>query len=435
MKLFARIEQIGGWIGRIWTHNWLLITGSLFVFGSVLLKWVEFPFSRNLRGLQLPLFHDTGLMPHLSLFSFGMLAALVLVGGLLFIRLSAGLLAAAAAVLLTIFALVPAHIAFAQPTMLQRLTEESQAMPLIKAFTKSYLPQNYGAAEAIPKRMTLYSGWGRFMAAWSFLSLGWYLFGIGSFLIAAYALGRLRGQTAFVIVGIFGLPLAALAVVLAPAMLGQHFFTKGSLAKAEGRNVEAIAAFRRAMRWDAWHARDIDLYATIGELQKSAGLAEGSPERHINRALDLEKLSQYEQAIFELEEVAKAGGAMGEAARREAAQAHISLGLALYHAGGIGSAVTHWQQALIEDPTRIYGMPYLARGYFDLGSYNSAIQTVEQVVKIVKDHNSLLGDAYSLGADSYAKLGRNAEAREYYTLSLNADSAGNYWALTGLVGE
>ena len=29
--------------------------------------------------------------------------------------------------------------------MLQRLTEESQAMPLINAFTKTYLPQNYGA--------------------------------------------------------------------------------------------------------------------------------------------------------------------------------------------------------------------------------------------------------------------------------------------------
>ena len=44
----------------------------------------------------------------------------------------------------------------------------------------------------------------------------------------------------------FGLPLAALAIVLAPAMMGQHFFTKGSLAKAEGRNMDAIAAFRRA---------------------------------------------------------------------------------------------------------------------------------------------------------------------------------------------
>ena len=51
MKLFARIEQIGGWIGRIWTQNWLLLVGSFFVLASVVLKWVEFPFSRNLRGL------------------------------------------------------------------------------------------------------------------------------------------------------------------------------------------------------------------------------------------------------------------------------------------------------------------------------------------------------------------------------------------------
>ena len=26
------------------------------------------------------------------------------------------------------------------------------------------------------------------------------------------------------------------------------------------------------MRWDAWHAEDIDLYATIGQLQKQAGI-------------------------------------------------------------------------------------------------------------------------------------------------------------------
>jgi tetratricopeptide (TPR) repeat protein len=433
--VFARIERIGSWAGRLWADYWLLISGSFFVFGSVVLKWVEYPFSRNLRGLQLPLFRDIALMPHLTLLSFGMLAALVLLAGLLFLRRSAGLLAGAAAILLTIFALVPAHIAFERPALLQRLAEESQVMPLINAFAKDYLPQNYGAPEVIPKRLILYSGWGRFVAAWSFLRLGWYFFGLGSLLVAFYVLRRLTGQRAFPALAIFGLPVAALAIVLAPAMVGQHLFTKGALAKAEGRNLDAIEDFRRSMRWDSWHARDIDLYGMIGELQRASGIAEDSPERHINRALELEQASNYQQAVFELEGAAKAGGELGDTARRAAARAQFSLGLALYRAGGVGAAVTHWQEGLALDPMQVYSLPYLARGYFTLGSYNSSVQMVDEVVKIVKDHNSLVADAYSVGADAYAKLGQDGKAREYYNLSLTVDPVQNYWALTGLVGE
>ena len=435
MKIIRRLASWAEAIGRIWAKYWLLIIGCFFVLGSVALKWVEFPFSRNLRGVQLPMLREVGLTPYLSLLSFGVVGVAVLVVGIVLSRFSLVILGAAAAVLLTLFALVPAHLAFEQPAILQRLTLENQVMPLLKAFTKSYLPQNYGAAEILPKRLALYSGWGRFVGGWSFLRLGWYCFGFGSLLIGVYALRGLRGQRASVFLALFGLPLGALAVVLAPAMLGQYYFTRASLEKAEGRNVEAIASFRKSMRWDAWHAQDIDLYATIGELQRLAGLTEDSPEQHIYKATILQKASQYEQAIFELESAAKAGGWPGLAARSAAARAHVSLGLALYHAGGIGSAVTNWQQAMAEDPTGIYSLPYLARGYFDLGRYESAIETVDQVIKIVKDHNSLLGDAYSLGGDSYAKLGRDGKARDYYNLSLAADPIENYWALTGLVGE
>ncbi len=45
--------------------------------------------------------------------------------------------------------------------------------------------------------------------------------------------------------------------------------------------------------------QDIDLYATIGQLQKQAGIDFQSPERHIDRALQLRIANEYEQAIFE----------------------------------------------------------------------------------------------------------------------------------------
>jgi tetratricopeptide (TPR) repeat protein len=231
------------------------------------------------------------------------------------------------------------------------------------------------------------------------------------------------------------LPVGALAIVLTPPIIGAHYFSSGSIAKARGHNQEAIADYRKAMKWDAWHAQDIDLYAIIGELQKQSGIENNSPERHISRALELRTENKYEQAIFEFSQAAEAGGALAVAVRRESAQTRITLGLALYHAGGIGGAVTSWQLALADDPTQVYALPYLARGYFDLARYEAALQTVNRLVKIIADHNSMLANAYSLGGDCYAKLGRDADARHYYNLSYAADPILNYWALTGLAGE
>jgi tetratricopeptide (TPR) repeat protein len=78
---------------------------------------------------------------------------------------------------------------------------------------------------------------------------------------------------------------------------------------------------------------------------------------------------------------------------------------------------------------------YLARSNYDLGRYAAAIDAVNQLIKINADHDSFLANAYSLGADAYAKLGRDEDSRRYYSLALVTDPVENHWALTGLVGE
>ena len=46
--------------------------------------------------------------------------------------------------------------------------------------------------------------------------------------------------------------------------------------------------------------------------------------------------------------------------------------------------MTSWQLALADDPTQeVYVLPYLARGYFDLGRYEAALQVVDRLVKII----------------------------------------------------
>ena len=83
----------------------------------------------------------------------------------------------------------------------------------------------------------------------------------------------------------------------------------------------------------------------------------------------------------------------------------------------------------------VYVLPYLARGYFDLGRYQAALQAVDRLVKIMLDHSSMVADVYSLGGDCYAKLGRDDDARRYYNLSYAKDSIVNYWAISRLAGE
>ena len=442
MKILQRLalwlERLEPWAisaARVWAKYWLLITGSFFIVLSAILKWVQFPFSHNVSGLKLSLLHNPGLLPHFTPFSVAFLGLLVLGAGIFLLRRNTVTLSLAAAVLVMLWAIVPAQIAFREPSMLRRLTYELEVMPVLNVFTKDYLAQNYGAPELVPKRVVVYSAWGRFDAAWSFLRLGWYFFGLGSILVGVYALGRLPNARTRTALALLCLPAGALLIILVPPAIGQHYFTNGILAATTGRNQEAIADFRKAMRWDSWHAEDIDLYATIGHLQKQAGISSSSPERHIYRAVELRDANEFEPAIFEFSQAIEAGGAIAATAAKEAAVTRMSFGLALYRSKGIAAAVTNWELALAEDPSLVYVLPYLARGYYDLGRYKAGIAAADRWAKLIKEHNFALANAYSLAGDCYAKLGNDAEARRYYSLSLAADPILNYWALTGLAGE
>src|SRR2546422_267740 len=234
LKWKKRFESWAEFLGKFWAAYWLLILGSFLILGSVFLKWVQYPISSNLSGLELPLFHDTGVIPHVALLSFGALGIVVLIAGVVLLRFFVSALSLAAAVLITLCVLTPAHIAFQQPMMLRHLTDELQAMPWHKMFTKDYLPQNYGSPEVVPNQLILYTASGRLLAAFSFLRLGFTCFALGSLLVALYAMRRLPDRKMATGLALVCLPVGALAVVITPPIIGQHYFTSGSIAKAQG---------------------------------------------------------------------------------------------------------------------------------------------------------------------------------------------------------
>ena len=81
MKLTSRVLLLADAAARFWIAHWLLIVGSVLVFASASLKWVYFAFSRHPLGLQLPLLGHIGLIPHLSLLSYGVVGIAVLTTG------------------------------------------------------------------------------------------------------------------------------------------------------------------------------------------------------------------------------------------------------------------------------------------------------------------------------------------------------------------
>ncbi len=435
MKITKRLAVWAETSAKIWAAYWLLIVGSVLLFASAVLKWVYFPFSRHPFGLQLPLLRNVELIPHLSLLSYGIVGIAVLTTGLVLLWRSATYLALVAAILIALWVAAPCQIAFQQPALLGRLIAETQEVPMIKGFAKTYLPPNYAPTEDYPKRFDIDTLWDRFLAAYSFLGLGWYCFGTGSLLIGTYSIARLPAEQRMRALALSRIPAGIVIILLTPSLIGQHYFTSACTAQAKGAGEKAITYYRRAMWFDRWHAQDINIYAVIGDLERLAGLSKDSPEKHISKAREFKEAREYELAVFELARAADWGGAVATVARRESARTRVDFGLALYRGGGIGAAVTQWQQALAEDLVRQQGLTFLiARGNYDLGRYPASLDVVKGVL-LASGDRSILANAYSLAGDCYTKLGRDIEARDSYNRSLKEDMLVNFWAMSRLTGN
>jgi tetratricopeptide (TPR) repeat protein len=107
----------------------------------------------------------------------------------------------------------------------------------------------------------------------------------------------------------------------------------------------------------------------------------------------------------------------------------------LYRGGGIGAAVTQWEQALVEDPLQQNGLTFLvARGNYDIGRYEAALDAIKDVLR-ASDDRPTRANAYSIAGDCYVKLGHDAEARYSYDRSLKEQMLVNFWAMSRLTGN
>jgi tetratricopeptide (TPR) repeat protein len=436
MKLISRALVLADGAARFLITQWLLIVGTMLVFAAALLKWIYFAFSPHPLGYQLPLLTKLGLIPHFSILSYGVVGIALLTLVLFFIWRSATYLAlSAVALLLGLWIAAPCQIAFTQPGLLGRLVVETQELSIVRSFSKTYLPTNYGPTEEYPRRFELNTLSDRFLTAYSFFGLGWYCLGFGSLLIAIHLVARLPVKERMDALMLSAIPVGVVVVLLTPSLIGQYYFTSACIAQAKGAKEKAITSYRRAMWFDRWRSEDINTYAAIGDLQRLSPSGADSPETHISKARELKEATQYDLALFELGRAAEWGGAVASVAKRESARTRVEFGTALYRGGGIGAAVTQWQQALAEDPLQQHAISFLiGRGNYDLGRYQAALDALEDVLRFSAD-TPTRANAYSTAGDCYARLGRDAEARSSYTRSLKEQVSVNFWAMSQLTGN
>ena len=408
---------------QVWANYWLLICGSILVTGSVALVWLRFPYSFNVGGWELPI---QNVVPHIHEFSYGFSGIAVLVVAFFLRKRFPQALLIGAAILITFWLLVPGRIIFHQAPLLRRLREETQAVPEIKAFNRTFISQDQDRTEKTAKHLDVVTLGGRAAAALSILGPGWYWFGLGTLLVAGYAISLRPGQRIASTLLLISLPVGFLVVLGTPSFIGQYYYHRGSLARTAGNPRQAIANYRKAMSWDGFYMAGTELYNQIGHLEAEARLAEGSAERSVARGLDLCDQRQYEPAISELEHAAAINPSLAKAVRHEASRIRAELALTRYQAGEIGDAVTLWEQALAEDtkgrplksqPSMSYVLPYLARADYELGRYEAGLKAATQWADITEDKGALRVVAYQIAGDCSKKLGREADANHYYRLA------------------
>jgi tetratricopeptide (TPR) repeat protein len=436
MNLTSRALRLADRAARFLMTHWLLIIGSVLILAAAMLKWIYFAFSRHPLGFQLPLLAKLGHIPHFSILSYGVVGIALLTLVLFFIWRSARYLAlSAVALLIALWIAAPCQIAFRQPVLLGQLVVEAQELSIVRDFSKTYLPTDYGPTEEYSKKFELNTLGDRFLASYSFLGLGWYCLGIGSLLIAIHLVARFPAKERINALMLSAVPVGVVIILLAPSLIGQYYFTSACIAQAQGAKEKAITSYRRAMWFDRWHAEDINTYAAIGDLQRLSPSSKDSPEMHISKARELKDATQYDLAVFELARAAERGDAVASVAKRESARTRVEFGTALYRGGGIGAAVTQWQQALAEDPLQQHEVSFLiGRGNYDLGRYQAALDVLEDVLKVSADRPTR-ANAYSIAGDCYARLGRDAEARSSYNRSLKEQMLVNFWAMSRLTGN
>jgi hypothetical protein len=268
----------------------------------------------------------------------------------------------AAGLNVVIFALL--HLTLMDPAFWQLVDENAQAANII-SFSHRFLPGNFGIPPTFHPHLEIESLPGRLATALYFMSWGWGMALVGSSLLLLGCLAsRDRRQT---------LRWAFLAAVL--LFSSQAMLLSGSLAAAYnqemgnrhmvlGRYAEATRRFERAQYQSPLLASSEQVHLRLGEAYYHLDIA-SHPNARLYLGDRYAQQGNFKAALAEyLLATQEAPVPLRQVLEKRMAWTHVDRGIVELRKGQIGSAISHWEQALSFDPHHVQAMYFLTRGYF-----------------------------------------------------------------------
>jgi hypothetical protein len=400
-------------------------------------RWVAFALSRGLAGSALPLFESVRPDEPWVLCSFG-----AVVAALLLLSVAAVLLAkprvecalGAAAFILLEWAYL--RLSVGDTRLLLEAFRQSDWWLIIAGSP----PRTAVVDPAVWRQLYFDTLSDRLFSGWQYLGLGWYAgltAALCAFVGGASALGA-RSAARIGTIAVASAMALALVYLIRPIMAQQDFGV-AMRTQTEGRALDAVELYRRAIALDSWYSWNPRIYERIGAAYASIGQT-SHPEYKIYEAERIFAANQgtafvgnLPDAIELYDSIVSIPGSIGAVATMRGTDLRVLYGLHLFQVGAFGSAVGQWETALNNDDQNWLSAFYLGRGYPTVNRYQDLIRVSRKFADQCGDPLAA-GVFYNSLGDAYSAIGEFAAAHQAYFNSYHVDYIRNRPGLSALVG-
>jgi len=408
---------------------------------AMVTKWLDFPLSRQLRGMDFALGAYTEGPQHPHLLSFGCVAAVLMVAGVMAYTLRWWrVLAWTGVLLIWVSMLAPLKATLMDGELLQTLAVEASQQQLAAAFTQAALPVNFGSEPTQNSRLNLNTIEDRLTVGWDFVHGGWWaavcagLLGVGYGAGQGFELAEAREEKGggWMWAWAFGGALGILLICCIRPALAEGALMDAHSSEMRGDLDGAEKAYRRAMRLDDWQRLDIDNYSALGCLDEARGRRD-TPEYWVYHAQLPSTQVDVTASIAELERVRTEDSTFRSVLRRREAELYTQYARQLHGLQAYGAAVTASENGLERDPNSLLAKYYLARDYFMTGKYSDAAALSMSMALNLSDP-TFRANLFSDAGDAYTQMGEFELAKVAYRKSYLYDYVLNLRGLAALNG-
>ena len=396
----------------------LTATGVLCLVVSAWLIWVNAPIS----GGENPSF------------TCGWLAGVIGgVAGMAWLWRSICLMAACSVAGLNLVTFALLYLTLMDPAFWHLVDENAQAANII-SFSHRFLPGNLGIPPMFHSNLEIETLPGRLATALYFMSWGWGIALVGSsLLLLGCLIGSDRRQTLRWALLAAILLFSGQAILLSGSVAAEYSQEMGNRHMALGRYAEAIRRFERAQYRSPLLASSEQVHLRLGEAYYYLEMA-SHPNARLYLGDRYTQQSNFKAALAEyLLAAQEAPVPLQQILEKRMAWTHVDRGVVELRREQIGSAISHWEQALAFDPDHVQAIYFLARGYFEQSRYEQSIVLSQRLLSHSRNRLLNANLQFNMG-DNYWRLQDFDKARRAYEASMRLDPYGNFRIFKSLGG-